>query len=199
MMRIFIIAVCALMLASCAPDPRRDASAFATRQQAETQAEAARQELAQDAEAHALFMARVQEVSAWISTLMMTVIIATMFFAMVALTSTGIGVSLVTISAGIATAQRNLSMPNQIRLDPVTRQYPLLITKIKDGQYTLSNPNTDSVTMLYERNPADMMMIQAMGATQHAGALAHEARMSHRPGEVAAITGPQIIEMERTQ
>jgi hypothetical protein len=144
-----------------------------------------------------LWMARVNEVSKGISTLMTVTMIALMFFAIVAIASSGIGISFLTIGAGIATAQRNLSQPIQIRLDPVTRQFPLLITKIKDGAYSLSNPNTDSITMLYERNPADMMMIQAMSATQHDGALAYQARMSHKPGEIAAIESPQIIEMER--
>jgi hypothetical protein len=197
MKRYILITLLALMLSACAVDPRRDADAYATRQQADAQAQAMKQNLAQQDESHALWMARLNEVSKAISTLMTVTMIALMFFAIVAIASSGIGVSFLTISAGIATAQRNLSQPIQIRLDPVTRQYPLLITKIKDGAYSLSNPNTDSITMLYERNPADMMMIQAMSATQHDGALAYQARLSHKPGEIATITSPQIIEMER--
>jgi hypothetical protein len=197
MKRYILITLLALMLSACAVDPRRDADAYATRQQADAQALAMKQNLTQQAETHALWMARVNEVSKGISTLMTVTMIALMFFAIVAIASSGIGISFLTIGAGIATAQRNLSQPIQIRLDPVTRQFPLLITKIKDGAYSLSNPNTDSITMLYERNPADMMMIQAMSATQHDGALAYQARMSHKPGEIAAIESPQIIEMER--
>jgi ABC-type multidrug transport system fused ATPase/permease subunit len=197
MKRYILITLLALMLSACAVDPRRDADAYATRQQADAQAQAMDQSLKQQAETHALWMARVNVVSKGISTLMTVTMIALMFFAIVAIASSGIGVSFLTISAGIATAQRNLSQPIQIRLDPVTRQFPLLITKIKDGAYSLSNPNTDSITMLYERNPADMMMIQAMSATQHDGALAYQARMSHKPGEISAIESPQIIEMER--
>jgi len=139
-------------------------------------------------------MARVREVSRWISTMMMTTMIAAMFTVFVALTSFGIGSSFVFIGAGVAHAKRNLAQPNQVKLDPVTRQFPLLITKVADGKYSLNNPNTGSTTMLYDRNPADRMMIQAMAATQHDGALAYQARMSHKPGEIAQMQGLQIID-----
>ena len=49
--------------------------------------------------------------------------------------------------------------------------------------------------MLYDRNPADRLMIQAMANTQHDGALAYQARLSHQPGQIAQIEAPQIVEM----
>lgn len=197
MKRILIIAMLAMIITACAPDPRKEAAAYATRQQADAQARAMQQSLDQQQEQHDLFMAKMQEVGQWLNTLMMVTMIAAMFFVFVTITSGGIGMSFLTISAGISSAKRNLSMPNRIPLNQVTRQYDLLITKVNEGQYSLTNPNTDSVTFLYERNPADMMMIQAMSATQHDGALAYQARMSHKPGEITAIESPQIIEMER--
>lgn len=196
MKRAFIIIVAMLALTACVPDPRREADAYATRQQADSLSAAQAQLLKQDAEKHDLLMAQVREVSQWISTMMMTTMIASMFTIFVAMISFGVGSSFVFIGGGVAMAKRNLTMPNRIRLDPVTRQFPLLITKIKDGQYSLSNPNTNSITMLYDRNPADRMMIAAMGATQHDGALAYQARLSHRPGEITSMQSLEIVEME---
>jgi hypothetical protein len=191
-----VIIVAMLVLVSCAPDPRREADAYATRTQADALAASSAQALAQDAEAHDLWMSRLREVSQWISTMMITSMIAAMFTMFVSLASLGIGLSFVLIGAGVGTAKRNLAQPNQVRLDPVTRQFPLLITKVADGKYSLSNPNTGSVTMLYDRNPADRMMIQAMGATQHDAALAYQARLSHKPGEIAGMESLQIIDAE---
>jgi hypothetical protein len=105
--------------------------------------------------------------------------------------------STITISAGFATARRQFAKPIEIRLDPVTRQYPLLMNKVSDGKFSLTNPNTGSVTMLYERNPADKQMIQAMSAVQYIGAMGHEARLSHKPEALTSVeTLPQIIDME---
>lgn len=195
MKRVIILAMLALALASCAPDPRREADAYATRQRADALAASQAQTLEQDAQAHALLMGNAREASQFISTLMMTSMIAGMFTLFVSIVSLGIGLSIVFIGGGLAAARRNMLKPNQIRLDPVTRQYPLLITRIEEGKYSLSNPNTNSVTMLYDRNPADRMMIAAMSATQHAGALAYQARLSHQPGEIAQIQAPQILEV----
>ena len=193
---VVLMLVMMFVTASCTPDPRRDADAYATRKLADDTAAAQAQARAQDAELHTLAMARIEEVSQWISTLMMTALMATMFVVLVSFGSFGIGSSFVLIGAGIGAAKRNLLKPNQIRLDPVTRQYPLLITKIDDGKYALSNPNVGSVTMLYDRNPADRMMIQAMAATQHAGALAYQSRLSHKPGEISTIEAPRIEVIE---
>jgi hypothetical protein len=196
MKRVIIIALFALMLTACAADPRREADAYATRQQADTQSEAARQAIQQQAETHDLKMQRYQEVGQWVSALMMTSMIAAMFTVFVALVSFGIGSSFVFIGAGIARAKHELTKPYLVRLDPVTRQYPLLISKVGDGKYSLSNPNTNSTTMLYDRNPADMLMIQAMSAIQHDGALAYQARMSHKPEAIAEIESPRLQILE---
>lgn len=196
MKRIVIILFAMLVITSCAPDPRREASAYATRKAADTAAGQAQQDMRHEEEVHDMWMSRLNDVSAWASTMVMTSMIASMFAIFVALVSTGIGFSFVSIGTGIGFAKRQLTRPNQIRLDPVTRQFPLLITQVGDGKYSLSNSNTGSVTMLYERNEADRLLIAAMSATQHAGALGHEARLSHKPEAIAQIQAPQILEVE---
>lgn len=196
-------------LTSCAPDPRREAEAYATRKQADVSAAAQAQAMEQSkamneesmrlvAEKNSLEVERLKEVNRFIATVMQTGMVAGMFTLFIAVISLGIGLSFVFIAGGVGTAKRQLMKPyhEQIRLDPVTRQFPLLITKVEEGKYALSNPNTNSVTMLYDRNPADRMMIQAMSATQHDGALAYQARLSHRPGEIATIQSPQLEVIE---
>ena len=135
MRRAALFVVLAFALWSCAPaDPRREAEAFATTQQAETQARAAEQQLAQDAEEHQLWMSRADEVSGFISAMMTTTLIAVMFVVITAGASFGVGLSFAVISGGVGVAKRQLARPmqEQVRLDPVTRQYPLIITKVTD-------------------------------------------------------------------
>jgi len=198
----------AFVVSSCVPDPRRDADAYATRKQADSAAAANNQALQHNADRHALDMQQTEKTQAleverleqsnrFITSVMQTSMVAGMFTLFIAIVSLGIGASFTFIAGGVGIAKRQLVKPyhEQIALDPVTRQFPLIITKVSEGRYALSNPNTESVTMLYDRNPADRMMIQAMSATQHAGALAYQARMSHRPGEIAQIEAPQLLEV----
>ncbi len=194
MKRILIIVSLAMIITACAPDPRKEAAAYATRQQADAQARAMQQSLDQQQEQHDLFMARVQEVGQWFSTLMMVTMIAAMFFAFVTITSGGIGMSFLTISAGVASAKRNLSMPNQIRLDPVTRQFPILPMYIGNGKYSLTNPNDNTVLLMDTANEADRMKVKAAFGIQHDGALAYQARLSLKPGEIASMQ-ENIIEV----
>lgn len=199
MKKIVIFVLAMLMLSACGYDPRRDAEAYATYQQSDVEAEQKRQALQHDDDLHAI---RVQQINAayeWIRSFLMTALIAAMFAVFVSISSAGIGSSFYFIGTGIALTKRNLSMPNLIKLDPVTRQFPILISKIGEGKYSLSNPNTNSVTFLYDRNPADKMMIQAMAATQHDGALAYQARLSHKPGEIVQVQSPdiQIVEIDQ--
>lgn len=199
MKRVVILIIAMLSLAACAPDPRREADAYATRAKADAQSAAMSQALTQDSEAHDLLMAQTREASVWISTMMMTTLIASMFTVFVALASLGIGLSFVFIGAGVATAKRNMTMPNQIKLNPVTRQFPLLPIYIGKGKYSLTNPNDNSVLLMDTRNPADSLKVKGMYATQHDGALAYQARLSHKPGEITQMESLQILDMESMQ
>lgn len=194
---ILALGLLAFLLASCAPDPRREADAYATKQLSDQQAADAEQARTQDAETHDAFMEFVITAKPYITAAIQASLIALMFSLFVTIASVGIGMSTLTISAGFATARRQFSKPVEIKLDPVTRQYPLLMNKVSEGKFSLTNPNTGSVTMLYERNPADKQMIQSMSAVQYIGAMGHEARLSHKPEALTSVeTVPQIIDME---
>ncbi len=196
MKRIIIIVLLMFVTTSCVADPRREADAYATRKAAEMQAYAQKQALQQDAEEHALLMEKLREVGAWISTMMMTTMIAVMFTVFVSMASLGIGVSFASIGTGIGMAKRELVKPHQIKLDRVTHQYPILPVYLGNGKYSLTNPNDGSVLMLDTNNPADMLKVRAAFGVQHTGTLAHHARLSHKPGEIAQIDAPQILEAE---
>ncbi len=184
-------------LTACSPDPRRQADADATRLQAESQVASDEQARAQDAQEHEIKTNFVKTAAPYINAAIKTSLIALMFTAFVVIASFGVGMSAITISAGIATSRRNLSRPNQFKLDKSTHQFPLLMTPIGEGRYTLTNPNTNSVTYLNERNEGDKLMIQAMAATQFIGEMATRASLSHKPEAIASITTlPQIIDME---
>lgn len=187
--RAALLILLAFALWSCAPDPRREADAFATHQQAETEAARAEQELQQAREKHELFMSNANEVSAWISKTMITAMIAGMFVIAVAGISLGIGLSVIIMGGSAGIARRQWQMPNRIPLDPITRQYPLLPVYLGNGKYSLSNPNTGYVLMLDTRTKADALMVKAAFGVQHDGLLA--SRISHRPEQ----TPTQIVEM----
>ncbi|MBI5950184.1 MAG: hypothetical protein HY865_00890 [Chloroflexi bacterium] len=189
MKRAAVIIALAFFLWSCAPDPRREAEAFATRQQAETEAARAEQERMQDAEAHQIFMTRLNETSAWLSRTMVTAMAAGMFVIAVAGLSLGIGLAMVIIGGGYGIAKRNIVMPNRIPLDPITRQYPLLPVYMGNGKYSLTNPNTGATLMLDTKSAPDALMVKAAFGVQHDGLLV--SRMSHRPEQ----TPTQAIEV----
>ena len=194
MRRIFIIAMLAMIVTACAPDPRKQAEANRIGLEAQSRSRAMQQSLDQQQQKHDLFMAKIQEVGQWLSTLMMVTMIAAMFFVFVTITSGGIGMSFLTISAGISSAKRNLSMPNQIRLDPVTRQFPILPMYIGGGKYSLTNPNDNTVLLMDTANEADRMKVKAAFGIQHDGALAYQARLSLKPGEITSMQ-ENIIEV----
>lgn len=190
MKRVLVI-LFAFALWSCAPDPRREADAYATRKHAEAEAARAEQERIQDAEAHDLFMSRANEVSAWISRTMVTAMMAGMFVMATAALSGGIGLALVFIAGGASIAKRNWHMPNRIPLDTVTRQFPLLPTYLGGGRYSLANPNDNTVLMLDTHNGADALKVKSAFGVMHDGLIV--SRMSHRPGQ----TPTQIIEVKK--
>jgi len=197
---ILTLGLLALLMAGCAPDPRRQADADATRMEAEQLAANQEQVRKQDAEEHEIKTNFVKTAAPFINAAIKSALIAVMFAAFVTISSFGVGMSVITISAGFSTARRNYAKPIQIRLDPVTRQYPLLMNKVSEGKFSLTNPNTGSVTLLYERNPNDKLLIQAMSAVQYIGAMGHEARLSHKPEALTSVERlPEIIDMESKQ
>jgi len=198
MNRLIILAL-ALLMISCAPDPRKQATADAIRTDAAIRAAAANQSREQEAQIHEMNMQDRKAAQAEWQATMTKVIHWGGVFAQVtiAMWMLGLGVAGVwmMVSTGQAYAKYANLRANLIPLDPRTRQFPLLRYEGK-GYITLTNPNDNSVLLLDTRNNADTAKIKAMANVQYAGALAHEARLSHRPGDIAKIEAAQIIDGE---
>jgi len=192
-----------ILVTSCAPDPRKDAEAYATRVEADSQAATAAQAREQEADLHALEMQKkelAQEIRVATAPelkrglkMMLTV---SFYFATAAvcysLFMTARTVNTTVQGVGRALVIRAELQANLIGLDYRTRQYPLL-RQAHGTRFALSNPNDNSVTMLDVSNPADRQKIAALGAVQLAGAIAYEARKSSDPGALAMIK-PTVID-----
>lgn len=196
---LFVVAI-SLLLAACAPDPRREADAFATRTQAEQDALDREQARAHDEELHNINIQNIKAAQAQWQTSMQKIVKAFQFAAPIATVAVtfaaGIALSIALIGSGKAAARFVEVRANLIQLNPATRQYPLLLQRVGKGLYSLTNPNTNSTLILNMRNETDRDMIRAMANVQYAGALAREARFSHRPGEISIIQPPHQIDIE---
>lgn len=108
---------------------------------------------------------------------------------MVAITGSG-------IFAGVGASRAFVRYANTqailIKLDPVTRQYPLVPYTL-GGIPRLYNPNTGSVVLLDAPRTEVSQLITGMAAVQVAGVIAREARQSNDPAGMATITPPLII------
>jgi hypothetical protein len=191
MKKIFLLLLLTLPLAGCAPNPLDVADAYATTVQADQQAatdELARSIKQQEAEYEAQRKAAAaSEVDAGIKTVirfatLCAVLVLIVFAASLSITLRDIG-----RGAGQAAIKALDLKAHLIPLDPVTRQYPLLLQSIGNYKFSLTNPNTNSVLILDTRNVADRLMVLSMARTQAAGALARESRLSLKPGEISQI------------
>src|SRR5690606_8510975 len=84
---------------------------------------------------------------------------------------------------------------NLIHLDAKTGTYPMLLTYISKGRFTALMPD-NTVLELDSRNEPDRIKLRGLLDIQHTAVLANAARLSHRPGEIAQIPAPHVIEME---
>lgn len=80
-----------------------------------------------------------------------------------------------------------------IRIDPVTRQFPLLTYEL-NGVPRIYNPNTGSVIMLDAGRDETPMLVTGSAATQLAGAIAEKAAQARDGASVAAINPPLVID-----
>lgn len=207
---ILIIPVIVFMLSACAPDPRKEAQAFQIREQAQQDALNQEQTRQHADELHAFQMQQQQieqgnreaTKQEWRNGLNMMIRYSSFFataavcFAVFMITRATVNAYAI-VSEGTARAlvQAANVRANLISLDPTTRQFPLLLQYIGKGIVSLTNPNADSTLLLDTRNEPDRQMIQAMGAVQYAGALAHEARQAKDPAGVSIIQTP-IVDVE---
>jgi len=201
MNRVLIVSfLLVVLLAACAPDPRKEAEAFATRTEAEQSALNQEQAREQKAELHRIEMekkqARLQELNDGFNRFIRVMFFCTIVFAVVFMfysTRSAIeSFNKVTVGLAEAAAHRAMVRANLIALDPQTRQFPILLQHVGKGVFSATNFNTNSTLLLDTRNEPDRQMISAMGAVQYAGALAQEAAKADDPTGVSIIQTPVI-------
>jgi len=196
-----------LVLTACAQDPRKEAQAFAIQSQAEQDALAAQQNRVHAEQLHEVELQRLameqenerasqpqiqlaRSRAIWAGSL---TLITVLCFSIISIART---VNKTVEGVGAAYVRRVEVASNLIRLDPVTRQFPLLIQHIHGTKYALHNPNLGSVVMLDTSKDADRQLIATSGATQIAGVMSQEARQSNDPAGMAIIN-PPIVDVQQ--
>ena len=203
------ILLAVLILTACAPDPRRDAAAYATRIQADNaalSADQARQQQTRLDEITIREAERKQEIkdaaldkakqsAGWVAYwggVAVTISIVAIII------SAGVGSSYALVGAGKASARFAEVKASLIYLDAKTGQFPLLLSPLGNGRYSLTDPSTNSVLMLDTRNEPDRLMVQGAMAVRHALVMSNAAAKSQDPTGVAQVQ-PLIIDSEVTQ
>lgn len=201
LMVFLIFAVSAI--SACAPDPRKEAQAYAIKSEADQTAINNEQVRQQSDDVHNIEIQQLQldqahrEATAKNWNAAMNSIIK--WFGVFGSVAVGIGLIAVAVSfsrasygLGVAVARAAYVRANLIPLDRVTRQFPLLLQHVHGNRYALHNPNVGSVLMLDSGKDPDRQLIATSGATQIAGVLAQEASRSSDPAGVSMINPPVI-------
>ena len=194
---LWVILLC--LLAGCAGDPRNQADAYATRLLADQEAADQAQEREQDEVTFAMANSvdealQAERIAAREKLIRWTSIFGTFGICMVILATAG-GYSLAALATGKALAQASMTRAGLIGLSEKTRQYPLLLHRMPDGNglYTLTNPNNGQVLRIDLKKEPDRQMVAAMNTVQFAGVLAREGRRAQDAASISAIR-PQIID-----
>lgn len=204
MNRALFVLMLALVLVSCAPDPRKQAEANAINTDANERAANGELERAQAAEEHEIKMQNQRAAQvAWqnfthdVITFGSYFVRFTMMMWFLSIGAAGPFLVKASVQAWSTYANRRAEvMAEIIKMDPTTHTYPVFLVDTGKNVKALMNPNDNSVTLFDVTNPADRAKVIAMANVLHTGTLAHHARLSHKPGEVASIEPRQIIESE---
>lgn len=189
-----LIAVAGLV--GCAPDPRKEAEAYATRLAAEAQATAAAIQSDYDAQQNEIDLearrARQAELAlAWqrfvyvVGLVAVPVAIYLLFY----FGRTGVAVMQ---GVGAAMVQAAEVKANLIHLDEKTRTFPLL-RHVHGNRFLIHDANTGGTSVLDMSNAADRQLIATSGAVRLAGVVAKEARQSDDPTGVSLSTNVPVI------
>lgn len=193
---VFVLTACG------AVDPRKEADAYQTRSQADQQAANNEQQRQFNADQHSYDMQfnqiiltiKQQTMNAWIfaKRLMIWSLGIWGSLAIAAtLASLAIGFGIASVGKGRAVAQAEAFKAQQMLPDPVTGLFPLL-RHVHGSKFAMHNPNTGSVLMLDENNPADARLIHALQITQATYLEAKYVANSKDPAGAAMINPPVL-------
>jgi hypothetical protein len=207
-----LIMMIVLWLSACAPDPRREAAAYATKVQADQSALHQAQMRVQSEDLHgfeiqrkALAVQHQEAIAANWEAGWNKVIKTATFFAQIAFSLSilgfGIGLTYASIGTGKAWSDFVQTRANVqgllVHMDYKTRQFPLLPVMTGKNVAAFSDPNTGQVRLLDVNTEGDKIAMLYAGLTRHDAALAYEARHASKSTSegVTALVSP-IIEME---
>jgi hypothetical protein len=191
-----MVGLLGLCLATCAPDPRNQADADATRLLAEQDAADQQQAREQAARVFSVELAEREQVSAqWVRSrqefIRWSMLAATMALSL-ALLGGGYGLSLFFIGRSRTAVTAAALRAQLIALDAATGQYPL-INYEGHGMVSLTDPNTGMTLKLDTRNDADRQMIATSGAVRLSGIVSHNAAIHKTDPAGVALVGTNPI------
>lgn len=196
-----ILGLAFLMLgvSACGVDPRKQAEAEAIRLRAESQAAAEQQALQIAQDLHEQQMEETKATEAERIAAQRRLIFSVSVTGAVAL-AVMIGASAYAYFRAAMSLQQAFAiyatrraevMANVIPLDKETGTFPLLMHRIGNGRYTLTNPNVGSVMLLDLRKAEDRQMIATAHNIQFAGVVARHARA--KDAASLALINPPVI------
>lgn len=198
MKKLFLIFV--ILLVSCTPDPRNQADADVTRMQAEQIALDRAAERERQAQQFALEQAERQATSDhWIQAqqrfIAVSMAVANLAVALV-ISSSAVGLSLAAIGLGRSFANWAWVRSTLIQMNPASGQFPLFVSRLGKGRYSLTDMNTGQVRMLDVRSEGDAQMVAAAMAGRMNTALAFYAAKAGPNAQGVAMVGtnPVIVE-----
>lgn len=193
----------AVVLSSCAPDPRKEAKAFEVKTLAEQEAlnQAQQRAYNEDLQAIRIQEAKIEEMhkeataAEWRAGLNKAIHWGFNFFTIglcafvlaFAYSASRASIGLADVTVRAASVRANL-----IHMDEATRSYPLLMQYLGKGRYSLAQPGINSVLMLDTRNDPDRQLIATSGLSQLAGTIAQEAARSSDPSGIAVMQPPIV-------
>lgn len=204
MNKLLFLSLIFVMLTACAPDPRREAEAYAIQSEAEQKALDAERARNTQVELDRLTVENTvietghkeATKAEWRRGLNNAIKYGFIFFTVglcVSLLVLSYSISRASIGISNAVTQGSMVRANLIRLDPVTRQYPLLVNYVGKGRYSLTDPNTATVMMLDTRQDGDRQMIAGAMNTRQVGALAMMAKEMQDASAMPMIEPTEIL------
>lgn len=197
-------------LASCAPDPRKQAQANAIQEKADQDALNQTWIRQQQADKHAqqmeiarLDLVRRQAINndiinsfkvgiSWIGPVLIACIIYLAFIS----TKSAMYYA---VEKSHAMAEAAHLQARFIPLDKVTGQFPAIFEYLGDGTHSIADPNTGAVIMLNASHPGDRPMIQGAYAVRHAMVLADRAKQHEDDPTGVSIIGQAPLMIDYTE
>lgn len=194
---LLVLLVSMVLLAGCGADPRNAADAYATTVQADQAAKDAELQRVITADEHNQQMVESQaiqaeRVAAGQRLVRYESIMLLVFLGIVGLALCYVWITSVAPGVGKAVVAAVDLKARQIPLDRGTRQYPLLLTPLGGGKFSLVDPNTNQVLLLDVPHEPTEQRVAVTGQVQALGLLTEAAKWSDQSGTLGMLQAPVV-------